>query len=62
MLVVDEHATYALYRTPEDTYFVHLDARKVGGHSVLEIGAADLGLTERDVRVMWPELLEAQSR
>jgi hypothetical protein len=60
--VTDEHATTTLYRTPEDTYFVHLDARKVGGDAVLEIGHYPHGLTERDVQVMWPKLLRAQSR
>ena len=51
-----------LYRTPEETYFVHLDARKEGGNSVLEIGECPHGFSEHDFRVMWPELLEAQSR
>jgi hypothetical protein len=36
--VAGEYADLTLYRTDEDTYFVHLDARKDAGHSVLEIG------------------------
>jgi hypothetical protein len=59
--VAGEHADLTLYRTDEDAYFVHLDARKVGGNSVLEVGAFPRGLSEHDVRVTWPELLEAQS-
>src|SRR5215211_9070645 len=56
-----KHADLTLYRTDEHTYFVYLDARKVGGGSVLEVGVYPRGLSERDIRVMWPELLEAQS-
>ncbi len=58
----DEHATYTLYRTPEDTYFVYLDARKGGDEAVLEIGHHPHGLSEHGVRVMWPDLWEAQGR
>jgi hypothetical protein len=58
--VPGEHGDLTLYRTPEDTYFVHLDARKVGDHSVLEVGAFPRGLSEHDIRCIWPELLEAQ--
>ena len=60
--VFGEHADLTLYRTDEDTYFVHLDARKVGDNAVLETGVNPRGFTEHDVRVLWPELLEAQSR
>jgi hypothetical protein len=59
--VTDEGGTTALYRRPDGTYFVHLDARKVGGEAVLEIGHHPHGLSERDIQVMWPQLLEAQS-
>jgi hypothetical protein len=60
--VAGEHGDLTLYKTDEDTYFVHLDARKVGGHSVLEVGAYPRGLSEHDIRCMWPQLLEPQSR
>ena len=60
--VAGEHADLTLYRTDEETFFVHLDARKVGGHSVLEVGAYPRGLSEHDIQMMWPELLEAQGR
>ena len=56
-----EHATTTLYRRPDGTYFVHLDARKVGDNAVLETGEHPRGLTEREIRVSWPELLETQS-
>lgn len=57
-----EHGDWTLYRRPDGTYLAHLDARKVGDNAVLELGAADRGFSERDIRVMWPELWEAQSR
>jgi hypothetical protein len=60
--VAGEYADLTLYRTDEDTYFVHLDARKDAGHSVLEIGENPRGFSEHDIRVMRPELLEAQGR
>jgi hypothetical protein len=60
--VAGEYADLTLYRTDEDTYFVYLDARKAGDNSVLETGENPRGFTEHDIRVMWPELLEAQSR
>ena len=59
--VTDEQGDLTLYRRPDDTYFVYFDARKVGDNAVLEVGAFPGGLTERDIRVSWPELLEAQS-
>jgi hypothetical protein len=59
--VTDELATYTLYRAPEGTYLVHLDQRKSGEGAALEDGHSPRGLSERDVRLMWPELLEAQS-
>jgi hypothetical protein len=60
--VTDELATKTLYRTPEGTYLVHLDQRKSGEGVVLEDGHYPRGLSKHDIRVMWPELLEAQSR
>jgi hypothetical protein len=57
--VTDEHTT-TLYRRPDNTYLVHLDGRKVGDNAVLETGAYPRGLSEHDIRVMWPGLLEAQ--
>jgi hypothetical protein len=60
--VATEDADLTLYRTDEGTYFVHLDRRKVGGHSVLEVGEYPRGLPEDMIRHWWPELFEAQSR
>ena len=60
--VTDEFATKTLYRTPEGTYVVHLDQRKCGEGAVVEYGDYPLGMSERGVRLMWPELWEAQSR
>jgi hypothetical protein len=60
--VVGEHADLTLYRTDEDTYFVYLDARKVGGDAVLEVGCHPQGLPEDIIRHWFPGLLEAQSR
>jgi len=60
--VAGEYADLTLFRTDLGGYYVHLDARKVGGHLVLEVGAFPRGLSEQDIRRMWPELLEAQSR
>ena len=60
--VAGEHADLTLYRTDRDTYFVYLDARKVGDNAVLEVGCTPRGFSEREIRVSWPELWEAQSR
>jgi len=60
--IAGEHADLTLYRTDEDTYFVYLDARKIGDNAVLEVGATPRGFSERDIRAMWPALLQAQSR
>jgi hypothetical protein len=60
--VAGEYADLTLYGTDEGGYFVHLDARKSGDNSVLETGESPRGFTEHDIRVMWPELWEAQSR
>jgi hypothetical protein len=60
--VAGEYADLTLYRTDEGTYFVHLDAPKSGDNAVLEVGENSRGFSEHDIRIMWPELLEAQSR
>jgi hypothetical protein len=58
----DQYSTETLYRTPEDTYFVYLDARENGEQAVLEIGHYPHGLSEHDVRHMCPELFRTQGR
>jgi hypothetical protein len=58
--ISDESGILTLYRTPEDTYFVHIDARKNGEQSVLEIGHYPHGHTESSARHMWPELFSNQ--
>ena len=60
--VATEHADLTLYRTDEDTFFVYLDARKVGGNAVLEVGCHPQGLPEDMIQRWWLELFEAQSR
>jgi hypothetical protein len=55
------YADMTLYRRPDDTYLVYLDARKAGDEAVLEVGHDPHGLSEHDVRVMFPELVEAQA-
>jgi hypothetical protein len=52
----DPLAVYTLYRTPEDLYLVHTDE---GETAWLESGADGEGLTEGQVRMLWPELAEA---
>jgi hypothetical protein len=67
--VTDESGTLTLYRTPEDTYFVHIDtrhvgedvARVVGRDAVLDDGHAGLGHSESFARRFWPDLFAAQS-
>jgi hypothetical protein len=67
--VTGEGGTLTLYRTPEDTYFVHIDtrhvgedaARVVGRDAVLDDGHAGLGHSEDFARRFWPELFAAQS-
>src|SRR5215211_6903458 len=59
--VTDDLATYTLYRTDEGTYLVHLDQRKSGEGAALEDGVYSPGLSEHDVQVLFPGLLEAQS-
>jgi hypothetical protein len=59
--VTDEHATTTLYRTPEDTYFVHIDARHIGDHAVLEVGCFPRGLPEDIIKAWFPKLLATQS-
>jgi hypothetical protein len=53
--------TETLYRTPEDTYFVYIDARRSGGQAGLDIGHYPHGHTEDNARHMWPELFSNQS-
>ena len=57
-----EHGDWTLYRREDGAYLVHLDARKVGDDAVLEVGCSPRGFSEREIRVSWPELWEAQSR
>ena len=45
-----------LYRTPEGLYRVHMDEGEI---AFLESGLDGEGLTERQVRTLWPELWEA---
>jgi hypothetical protein len=56
--VIDEYATETLYRTPYDTYFVYLDARKSGDNAVLEIGAHPHGFSEAVARHRYPDLFK----
>ncbi len=68
--VTDEHGTLTLYRTPEDTYFIHIDTRHVaedvaplgGRNAVLEVGCSPHGLPEDKIRSWYPDLWEAQVR
>jgi hypothetical protein len=68
--ISDESGILTLYRTPEDTYFVHIDtrhvsedaARVVGRDAVLDDGHAGLGHSESFVRHHWPELFTSQAR
>ncbi len=48
----DEGARYALYRTPEGRYLVHIDE---GDEAWLEVGLGD-GLEEHKARWLFPEL------
>ena len=59
--VAGQHADLTLYRRPDGTYLVHLDARKVGDNAVLETGDYPRGFSAREIQATWPELLEAQS-
>ncbi len=52
----DEVASYALYRTPEGRYFVHIDE---GEEAWLETGLGD-GLEERQARRLFPELFAVE--
>jgi hypothetical protein len=58
----DEVSTDRLYRTEDGTYYVHIDARKVGEDAVLEIGHYPHGLSEARARQLFPELFEALPR
>jgi hypothetical protein len=58
----DRIAAERLYKTPDDTYFVHIDSRSFGGEAVLETGHSPSGFSEREVEVMEPELLGSRTR
>jgi hypothetical protein len=69
--VADEGGLLTLYRTPEDTYFVHIDmrhiaeedvARGIPPHAELDAGHAGLGHSEDFARHFWPELFTSQAR
>jgi hypothetical protein len=49
-------SVYTLYRTPEGLYRIHIDE---GETAFLESGFDGEGLTEEQVRRLWPELAEA---
>jgi hypothetical protein len=53
-----ESGRYTLYRTPEGGYIVHIDEGE-SSLAWLEAGRDSRGLTERQVRALWPELYEA---
>jgi hypothetical protein len=68
--VTQESGTLTLYRTPDDTYFVHIDMRHIAEedvgrgippHAVLDDGHAGLGHSEDFARHFWPELFSTQS-
>jgi hypothetical protein len=67
--VTDESGILTLYRTPEDTYFVHIDMRHVAEdvapddarNAVLEVGCSPKGLPEDIIRAWFPKLLAPQS-
>ncbi len=52
----DSVSVNTLYRTPEGLYRVHMDE---GETAFLESGLDGEGLTEGQVRALWPELVEA---
>ena len=69
--VTDGHGTTTLYRTPEGTYFVHMDsryvaeevARTIGREAVLDVGPSQTGHSEHAARREWPHLFaEAETR
>ncbi len=56
--VTEASRVYSLFRTPEGGYIVHTDEGE-GELAWLEAGRDSLGLTEAQVRMLWPELYEA---
>jgi hypothetical protein len=68
--ISDESGTNTLYRTPDDTYFVHIDMRHIAEdvlpgvprEAVLDEGHAGLGHSESFARYNWPELFTSQAR
>ena len=68
--VTDDHGINTLYRTPDGTYFVHMDsryvteehARTLGREAVRDAGGpTQPGHSEDFARRWWPELFELQS-
>jgi hypothetical protein len=67
--ISDESGILTLYRTPEDTYFVHIDMRHIAEdvvpgaprHAVLEVGCSPKGFPEDIIKAWWPDLLATQS-
>jgi hypothetical protein len=53
----DRAGVNTLYRTPEDLYRIHIDEGP--GLAFVESGLHGDGLTEAQVRSLWPELAEA---
>ena len=56
--VTEASGVYSLFRTPEGGYIVHTDEGE-GELAWLEAGRDSLGLTEAQVRMLWPKLYEA---
>ena len=56
--VTEVSGVYRLFRTPEGGYIVHTDEGE-GAASWLEAGRDGRGLTEAQIRALWPELYEA---
>jgi hypothetical protein len=67
--VTDGAGITTLYRTPEGTYFVHMDSRNVteeharivGRNAELDVGCFPKGHTEDFARRWWPDLFAAHS-
>jgi hypothetical protein len=58
-----EEGSYALYQVPDGGYFVHYDEGAAGAYLVTGLSAAvpnghlREGISEKQVRRQWPELL-----
>jgi hypothetical protein len=57
----DDSGAYTLYRTPEGLYCIHID-EGAGGLAWLESGLYGTGLTEEQVRTLFPEFEAATTR